>query len=101
MGLGAVWCRIYPISERVAQFSKMLHLPSDIVPMACVCIGYPAGETIPKDKWHPEYSHYNSWTDASSGATWHPEECPYPLNIFYEKMKKYFAGSDFIRNFAS
>lgn len=74
MGLGAVWCGIYPISERVAQFSKMLHLPSDIVPMACVCIGYPAGETTPKDKWKPEYIRYNTWNDVSSGATWHPEE---------------------------
>lgn len=74
MGLGAVWCGIYPLQERVAQFSKMFGLPSGIIPMACICIGYPAGETTPKDKWHPEYIHYNSWTDASSGATWHPEE---------------------------
>lgn len=73
MGLGAVWCGIYPLSERVTQFSTMLHLPSDIVPMACVCIGYPAGETTPKDKWKPENVRYNTWNDASSGATWHPE----------------------------
>lgn len=73
MGLGAVWCGIYPLSERVAQFSKMLNLPSDILPMACVCIGYPAGETVPKDKWHPEYVRYNVWNDASSGATSHQE----------------------------
>lgn len=74
MGLGAVWCGIYPMSERVEQFSRMLSLPADIIPMACICIGYPAGETIPKDKWHPEYIRYNSWSDASSGATWHPDE---------------------------
>lgn len=74
MGLGAVWCGIYPLSERVEQFSRMLALPADIIPMACICIGYPAGETTPKDKWHPEYIRYNSWSDASSGATWHPEE---------------------------
>lgn len=73
MGLGGVWCGIYPLSERVAQFSKMLNLPSDILPMACVCIGYPAGETVPKDKWHPEYVRYNVWNDASSGATSHQE----------------------------
>lgn len=73
MGLGAVWCGIYPLSERVAQFSKMFNLPSDILPMACVCIGYPAGETVPKDKWHPEYVRYNVWNDASSGATSHQE----------------------------
>lgn len=69
MGLGAVWCGIYPLSERVAQFSKMLNIPSGIIPMACVCIGYPAGETTPKDKWHPEYIRYDSWSDAASGAS--------------------------------
>lgn len=66
VGLGAVWCGIYPIQERVRKFSAMLALPSDIVPMACVCIGYPKGETEPKDKWKPENIRLNSW------------EVPYP-----------------------
>lgn len=61
VGLGAVWCGIYPQSERVKQFSEMLRLPEEIIPMACICIGYPEGETTPKDKWHPEYIRYNSW----------------------------------------
>lgn len=61
MGLGAVWCGIYPISARVEQFSQMLNLPENIVPMACICVGYPSGETTPKDKWKPEYIHYNTW----------------------------------------
>ena len=60
MGLGAVWCGIYPMTERVEQFSSRLALPADIIPMACICIGYPAGPSTPKDKWHPEYVHYNS-----------------------------------------
>lgn len=60
-GLGAVWCGIYPIPERVSRFSDMLQLPDTIVPMACVCIGYPAGENTPKDKWKPENVHYNIW----------------------------------------
>lgn len=64
--LGAVWCGIYPISERVAKFSELLRLPENIIPMACVCIGYPAGETTPKDKWKPEYIHYNTWTDTDT-----------------------------------
>lgn len=61
MGLGAVWCGIYPQMPRVEQSSEMLHLPENIIPMACICIGYPAGETTPKDKWKPEYIHYNTW----------------------------------------
>lgn len=64
MGLGAVWCGVYPVPERVELFSKLLRLPSDIVPMACICIGYPEGTPVPKDKWHPEYIHYNTWTSS-------------------------------------
>lgn len=63
LGLGAVWCGIYPIKERVAEFSSMLNLPENIIPLACVCIGYPNAPTTPKDKWKPENIHYNSWTD--------------------------------------
>ena len=66
MGLGAVWCGIYPVAERVTQFSEMLSLPEEIIPMACICVGYPAGESTPKDKWKPEYIHYNSWTGGES-----------------------------------
>ncbi|MDE6255822.1 MAG: nitroreductase family protein [Muribaculaceae bacterium] len=61
VGLGAVWCGIYPSAERVEDFSKMLQLPETIIPMACICIGYPDGENQPKDKWKPEYIHYNGW----------------------------------------
>lgn len=61
MGLGAVWCGIYPIEERVKDFSELLQLPENIKPMACVCIGYPDGTNQPKDKWKPEYIHYNKW----------------------------------------
>lgn len=66
MGLGAVWCGIYPQMSRVVQFSKMLHLPDNIIPMACICVGYPSGETTPKDKWKPEYIHYNNWDNAAA-----------------------------------
>lgn len=61
VGLGAVWCGIYPISERVEYFSGLLKLPENVIPMACVCIGYPDGQTTPKDKWNPDYVRYNEW----------------------------------------
>lgn len=63
-GLGAVWCGIYPLKKRVEKFSDMLSLPQDIIPMACICIGYPSGENAPKDKWKPEYVHYGTWKGA-------------------------------------
>lgn len=61
MGLGAVWCGVYPQMERVKKFSQLLHLPDEIVPLNCIAIGYPSGEATPKDKWKPEYIHYDTW----------------------------------------
>lgn len=63
MGLGAVWCGVYPLEERVKTFSEKLGLPENVLPLNCIAIGYPAAKSTPKDKWHPEYIHYNSWTD--------------------------------------
>lgn len=68
-GLGAVWCGIYPLSERVAGFSRLLKLPENIIPMACVCIGHPDGNPTPKDKWKPENIHYNTWDGSAPDLT--------------------------------
>lgn len=53
MGLGAVWCGVYPISERVESLQKALGCEPAIVPMCIIPVGYPAGENSPKDKWDP------------------------------------------------
>lgn len=60
-GLGAVWCGIYPISERVAKLSELLQLPDSILPLNVIPVGYPAESPQPKDKWKPENIHHNTW----------------------------------------
>ncbi len=61
MGLGAVWCGVYPVQERVNWFKQTFNMPENIIPLACVCIGYPEAATTPKDKWIPDHVHYNTW----------------------------------------
>lgn len=61
MGLGAVWCGVYPVSERVKRFTQILNLPGEILPLSCIAIGYPSGENVPKDKWNPDHVRYNNW----------------------------------------
>lgn len=63
LGLGAVWCGIYPIKERVDFIQKLLHLPENIVPLNVIPVGYPAETTTPKDKWKPENIHYEKWNE--------------------------------------
>lgn len=61
LGLGAVWCGVYPLPERVQYIQRLLDLPSDIVPLNVVAIGYPAESPEPKDKWDRNKVHYEQW----------------------------------------
>ena len=94
-GLGAVWCGIYPMQERVAFLRELLSLPEHIVPLNVVPIGYPAENPTPKDKWTPDYIHYESWagevpTTAEQAKPWRQIE-PWqlrdnPVNLFEDAM---------------
>ena len=61
MGLGAVWTAAYPIPERIESIHKVLELPSNIIPLNVIPVGYPTGEDKPKDKWKPERIHWEKW----------------------------------------
>lgn len=61
LGLGAVWCGIYPLSERVSFLKTLLHMPNNICPLGVVAVGYAAEKVEPKDKWNPSAVHYNSF----------------------------------------
>ena len=61
LGLGAVWTGVYPNPDRAAAVSEVLELPSYVVPLNVIPIGYPADSPEPKDKWKPENIHYDRW----------------------------------------
>lgn len=69
LGLGAVWCGIYPMQERVAFIKDLLHLPENIVPLNVVPIGYPDEQPAVKDKWKPTNIHYDTWDNTAQTAT--------------------------------
>jgi len=61
LGLGAVWTGVYPIEERVATISQVVHLPENLIPLCTIVMGYPAEQPQPKDKWKPENVTYNEF----------------------------------------
>ncbi len=63
LGLGAVWTGCYPMDDRVAEVSKVLKLPENIVPLCVIAIGHPAEQPTPKNKWKPENVSYNEFDD--------------------------------------
>lgn len=54
MGLGATWTGVFPYKDRVAAMQEILGLPSNIIPLNLIPVGYPAGDEKPKDKYKPE-----------------------------------------------
>lgn len=54
LGLGAVWIGLYPTKARYKKPRRLLNLPSHIVPLSLISIGYPTGLEKPKDKWDPD-----------------------------------------------
>ncbi len=51
LGLGGVWCGVYPDAERMEKLSQILELPDHMVPLAILSFGYPSGKVVPKQKW--------------------------------------------------
>lgn len=61
LGLGAVWCGVYPVKERVEAVSGVLGLPEDIVPLNIITMGYPAEQPTVKDKYKSSKIHWQKW----------------------------------------
>ena len=61
LGLGAVWCGLYPDAERQNGIKDLLNLPEDIQPFSLIPIGYPAEALPVVDRFLPERIHMNQW----------------------------------------
>ncbi len=61
LGIGGVWCGIYPLKDREERLRSILNLPSNLVPLNVMAFGYPAAQVAPKDKWNPAKIHYNAY----------------------------------------
>jgi len=61
LGLGAVWTAAYPYEDRMNIVRKVLGIPANVIPLNVIPIGYPAGGDKPKNKYKPEYIHWQKW----------------------------------------
>lgn len=58
LGLGAVWCGLYPQKNPTDRIKKILNLDDKLIPMALVLIGYPDQELEPRDQYDSKKVHY-------------------------------------------
>ena len=61
LGLGAVWTAGYPGEERTAPIAAALGLPANVKILCVIPLGVPAENPEPKDKWKPDYIHWERW----------------------------------------
>lgn len=61
IGLGAVWTATYPYEERMGVVYNAYNLPSDVMPLCIIPIGYPTGKEQPKVKYDSTRIHIDKW----------------------------------------
>ena len=61
LGLGAVWVGLYPQEDRIMAMRKLLGLPTQVVPLALVPLGYPAQAIPPENRFNACRIHRERW----------------------------------------
>ena len=58
LGLGAVWCGIYPQKRAVEKVKELLNLEDNLIPLNIIYIGYPALDVEARDQYDENKVHY-------------------------------------------
>ena len=61
IGLGAVWCGLYPDEEKIELIQNVCQLPSNILPIGMVVIGHKGEEKEMVDRFDADKVHYETW----------------------------------------
>jgi nitroreductase len=61
MGLGGVWCGVYPRAERIDGIRAIASLPEHVVPFNVIALGHPAERPAPADRYDPGIVHFDRW----------------------------------------
>jgi nitroreductase len=61
LGLGSCWIAVHGMSDVVRNLQNQFKLPSDIIPIALVALGYPDEELKAEERFKKEKIDYNKW----------------------------------------
>ncbi len=61
LGLGAVWCALYPLSPCVKTIRELLHLPSNILSVGMIALGQKDEERSTEERYDPRKVHFEKW----------------------------------------
>lgn len=58
LGLGTVWCGLYPVLERANAVREIINEEKNIIPLGVIHIGYPDEEKEERSQYNIKYVHY-------------------------------------------
>lgn len=61
IGLGAVWCGLYPVEELMEPMVGILGLPENIIPIGMVVVGIKDEEKNSIDRYDESKIHFDKW----------------------------------------
>ena len=61
LGLGAVWCGVYPREQRMEGLRQLIGLPKNVIAHSLVVLGYAAEQVPAEDRYRPERVRRNHW----------------------------------------
>lgn len=61
LGLGSVWCGVYPSNERVRDISEILGIEKPVIPLNLIAIGHPDEKKEPRTQYDEKRIHKEKW----------------------------------------
>lgn len=61
IGLGAVWCGLYPVTNLTRQMKKLLSIPSTIIPVGMIVLGQIGEQRPVEDRFDEKKIHNEKW----------------------------------------
>ncbi len=61
LGLGSVWCGLYPITEITEPMKELLNLPGNITPIGLVVVGHTDEKKGSWNRYDEEKIHHDKW----------------------------------------
>jgi nitroreductase len=61
LGLGAVWCGLYPVTPNTRLVTDILELPAGIVPVGLIALGHKIEDRQTAERFDPAKVHLEKW----------------------------------------
>lgn len=61
LGLGAVWCGLYPVPRLTRMISGVLGLPAHILPVGMIAVGHKLEDRQAAERFDPTRVHHEHW----------------------------------------